>query len=197
MARRPTISVTERRFPRSPNNGGTYSGGAKGPVAATGSFCQARPGAVARPVRVARGARLARLLMRPGAVSWRHRTDHAATTRWARQKRKTNEATVPLRVIRCFRCRAAGADRRSGAGAGAGFAKARQRRHRVDADLGGAGADDDGAGPGAVLRRHGPQDERAGDGHAELCRDLPRHRCCGRSWATALLSPRVRRFSAG
>ena len=34
-------------------------------------------------------------------------------------------------------------------------------RHRLDADLGRAGADDDHPGPRPVLRRHGPQEERA------------------------------------
>jgi hypothetical protein len=52
------------------------------------------------------------------------------------------------------------------------IAQARYRRHRLDADLDGARADDDHPGPGAVLRRHGPQEERAGDGDAEL-RHLP------------------------
>ena len=52
---------------------------------------------------------------------------------------------------------------------------AQQRRYRVDADLDGARTDDDHPRRGVVLRRHGPQDERAGDGDAELCRYLPRH----------------------
>ena len=47
------------------------------------------------------------------------------------------------------------------------------RRHRLDADLHRAGADDDHPGPGAVLRRHGAQEERARDADAELRDHLP------------------------
>ena len=47
------------------------------------------------------------------------------------------------------------------------------RRHGLDADVYGTGADDDDPGPGAVLRRHGPQEERAGHGDAELRHLLP------------------------
>ncbi len=42
-----------------------------------------------------------------------------------------------------------------------GRPRARQGRHRVDADLHGAGHPDDHPGPRAVLRRHGPLEERA------------------------------------
>ena len=52
-------------------------------------------------------------------------------------------------------------------------AQARHRRHRLDADLHGTGADDDHSGPGAVLWRHGAQEERAGHGDAELRHHLP------------------------
>ena len=47
-----------------------------------------------------------------------------------------------------------------------------RRRHRVDDRRHRAGADDDDTGPGAVLFRHGAQEERAGDDGAE-----PRCRC--------------------
>ena len=47
-----------------------------------------------------------------------------------------------------------------------------RRRHRVDDRRHRAGADDDDTGPGAVLFRHGAQEERAGDDGAE-----PRRRC--------------------
>ena len=46
--------------------------------------------------------------------------------------------------------------------------KIERGRYRLDADLDRAGADDVDAGPGTFLRRHGAQEERAGDAHAEL-----------------------------
>ena len=58
----------------------------------------------------------------------------------------------------------------------AAAAKTRQRRHRLDADLGRARADDDHSRAGAVLRRHGAQEERARHRDAELHGHLPRHR---------------------
>ncbi len=50
------------------------------------------------------------------------------------------------------------------------------RRHRLDADLFGAGPDDDHSGPGAVLRRHGAQEEHPGHPGPELRRHLRHHR---------------------
>ncbi len=44
-----------------------------------------------------------------------------------------------------------------------------RRRHRLDDRRHRAGADDDDTGPGAVLFRHGAQEERAGDDGAEPC----------------------------
>ena len=52
-------------------------------------------------------------------------------------------------------------------------ARHRYRRHRLAAGRHGAGADDEHPGPGAVLRRHGAQEERAGDGRAGLRRRRP------------------------
>jgi hypothetical protein len=44
-----------------------------------------------------------------------------------------------------------------------------RRRHRLDDRCDCAGADDDGTGSGAVLFRHGAQEERAGDNGAKPC----------------------------
>ena len=82
-------------------------------------------------------------------------------------------------ALLCFDGRGAGADRRVAGSPGCRRRRggqARHRRHRLDADLDRARPDDDDPGAGAVLRRHGPQDERAGDGDAELRDHLPRHR---------------------
>src|SRR3546814_11031052 len=55
-----------------------------------------------------------------------------------------------------------GAGDSAGGGAGGG---ARLGRHRLAAHRDGSGAADDHSGRGPVLRGHGPQDERAVDGH--------------------------------
>ena len=55
-------------------------------------------------------------------------------------------------------------------------AHAQQRRHRVDADQHGTRADDDHPGPGALLRRHGAQEERARHHDAVLRHHGDRHR---------------------
>ena len=66
------------------------------------------------------------------------------------------------------RRRRGGGERADGAVHG-GSGEDQRRGHGVDADLDGAGADDDDTGIGAVLRRDGAQEERAGDADAEFC----------------------------
>ena len=66
-----------------------------------------------------------------------------------------------------------------------GYRRGQARRaQRVDAHLVGAGAVHDGAGPGDVLRRPGPQEERAGRDDAVRVPDGPDDGASGRCTAT-------------
>ena len=67
------------------------------------------------------------------------------------------------------RCRPASLRRRQGDGK----LHAEFRRHRLDARLGSPRLDDDHPGAGAILWRHGTQDERRRHRHAELRHHLP------------------------
>ena len=70
------------------------------------------------------------------------------------------------------------------------------RRHRLDADLDRARPADDDPRPGALLRRHGAQEERARHGHAELRHHLPGDGASGWSSATRWPSPTAARCNA-